>query len=278
MTTLAASPTPYAFEKVLQDSRGTEIERLEAQNRLYERQGPLDLLPPVPEAGWVLDVGSGTGYWSVRLAGKVPRGRVVCLDRSPELLEQARRRFGQVGLEAEFLHQDLRDLRLPEERFDLVFTCMTLVHVVELEEVLRKLSAALKPGGWIACYEPIQEGSGMFDMFPPCPALAFLVREMLEEARERGSDLSAGLRIAHLLDRLGMADTRLRYFGDAPHAEELREWVQDIFLPIARTFLSSRFQPDFLDARMQAALEQALRPGTWINLKRTVVLGRKPLA
>jgi SAM-dependent methyltransferase len=278
MTTNAASPTPYAFEKVLQDSRGTEIARLEAQNRLYERQGPLDLLPAVPDAGWILDVGSGTGYWSVRLAGLVPRGRVVCLDRSPELLEQARQRFGQVGLEAEFLHQDLRELHLPEGRFDLVFTCMTLVHVVELEETLLHLRAALKPGGWIACYEPLQEGAGLFDAYPACPALAFLVREMLEEARERGSDLAAGIRIAHLLDRLGMTETRMRYFGDAPHGEDLREWVQEIFLPIARTFLSSRFQPDFLETRMAAALQEALRPGTWINLKRTVTLGRKPLA
>jgi SAM-dependent methyltransferase len=277
MSDTLSSPTPYAFELVQQDSQGTETARLEAQNRLYERQAPLGLLPALPEAGWVLDVGSGTGYWSVRLASRVPRGKVVCLDRSPELLEHARQRFQQEGLAADFLRQDLRELDLPAGRFDLVFTCMTLVHVVELEEVLRRLSAALKPGGWIACFEPIQEGPGLFDPYPACPDLDFLVREMLQAARERGSDLGAGIRIAHLLDRLGLADTRLRYFGDAPHGSELQEWVQDIFLPIARTFLAGRYRPEYLEARMAAALEQALRPGTWINLKRTVVLGRRPL-
>jgi SAM-dependent methyltransferase len=131
------SPTPYAFEQVMRASGGTEPARLEAQNRLFEKQGPLDQLPPLPADGRILDAGSGTGYWSVRLAGLVPRGRVVCLDRSPDLLERARARLEQAGFpRSEYLQQDLRDLHLPADTFDLVFTSMTLVHVAELDEAL----------------------------------------------------------------------------------------------------------------------------------------------
>lgn len=274
---LPDAPTPYAFEKLQQDSQGREAARLEAQNRLYERQGPLDLLPPLPETGRILDAGSGTGYWTVRLAGRVPRGQVVCLDRSPELLEHVRQRLEQAGIQgAEYLNQDLRDPRLPEESFDLVFTCMTLVHVVELEQALAKLLAALKPGGWITCFEPLQDAPGMFSVYPPCPNLAFFVNQMMEVGRDKGSDHDVCIKAAHLLDRLGMEDTRLCYFGCAPHGEELRAWVEDVFLPISRTYLLSRFQPGYLDQRLRLAQAEAARPGTWIDLKRTMVMGRKP--
>jgi SAM-dependent methyltransferase len=271
------SPTPYAFEQIMRDSGGREPARLEAQNRLYEQQGPLDLIPPLPQDGRILDVGSGTGYWTVRLAGRVPCGRVVCLDRSPELLEHARTRLEQVGLhDAEYLNQDLRGLDLPAEAFDLVFTCMTLVHVVELEEVLVRLTRALKPGGWIACFEPVQDVRAMFEAYPPCPNLAFIVEQMAAVGRERGSDHAVGLKIAHALDRLGLEDTALRYFGAAPHGEELRAFVEDVYLSIARPYLIGRLNPDYLDRRLELALAEALRPGTWIDLKRTLILGRKP--
>jgi len=271
------SPTPYAFEKLLKDSGGTEPARLEAQNRLFEQQGPLDLIPPLPENGRILDVGSGMGFWAVRLAAKVPHGQMVCLDRSPELLEHARARLEQVGLKGtEFLQQDLRDLDLPADSFDLVFTCMTLAHVMELEEALRCLTRALKPGGWIVCFEPIQEGHGLFDVYPPCEDLLFLADQIVGVCRDQGTDLSVGLKIANLLDHLGLEDTALRYFGSAPHGEALRAWVEDIFLPIVKTYLGSRFQPEYLERRLGLALEQSRRPGTWIDLKRTAVLGRKP--
>ena len=273
----SGSPTPYAFEQVMADSEGTETTRLEAQNRLYEKQAPLDLIPPLPEDGRILDVGSGMGYWAVRLAGKVPRGRVACLDRSPELLDQARIRLEQVGvLNAEFLHQDLRNLDLPAKAFDLVFTCMTLVHVQELEEVLRRLVRSLKPGGWITCFEPIHEPRGMFDSYPACDNLMFFVDQVQEVCRERGTNLAVGLKIAHALDTLGLEATALRYFGEAPHGEDLRIWVEEIFLPIAKTYLRSRFQPEFLEGRLRLAREEAARPGTWINLKRSMVMARAP--
>ncbi|MGA2083344.1 MAG: hypothetical protein ABSH53_22450 [Holophaga sp.] len=99
---------------------------------------------------------------------------------------------------------------------------------------------------------------------------------MLEVALDKGTDHSACLRIAHLLDRLGLEDTALRYFGRAPHGEELRAWVEEVYLPIARTYLGSGPGAEAVEQRLRAAREEALRPGTWINLKRTVAMGRKP--
>lgn len=269
--------TPYAFEQVQAACRGGEAARLDAQGRFLEAQGLLDQLPPLPEAGEVLDVGSGTGHWALRLAARVPRGRVVCLDRSPELLDHARTRLERAGVRnAAFLQQDLRRLDLPAERFDLVFTSLCLVHVVELEEALAGLVRALKPGGWIACFEPVQDRHGLFDSHPPCPEMTFLVDQLRVVCEERGSDFRAGLRIAHTLDRLGLEDTALRYFGSAPRGPVLKAYVEDVFLPIARPYLADRLRPGELDRRLAAAMTEVLRPGTWINVKQTLALGRKP--
>jgi SAM-dependent methyltransferase len=275
----SSSSIPYAFEEIQSACPGGEASRLERQSRFLEAQGLLDQLPPLPDAGEVLDVGSGTGHWALRLAERVPRGRVTCLDRSADLLDHARTRLERGGVRnAAFLHQDLRSLDLPARRFDLVFTSLCLVHMVELEATLAGLVRALKPGGWIACFEPVQDRHGMFDSFPPCPELGFLVDQLRIACEQRGSDFRAGLRIAHALDGLGLEDTALRYFGSAPRGPVLEAYLEEVFLPIARPCLADRLRPGELERRLAAARAEIRRPGTWINLKQTVVLGRKPPA
>ena len=271
---------PYAFETMLHDSAGGEIARLESQNLLLEKHRPLDHLPPTPDQGRVLDVGSGTGFWSLRLAARVPLGQVVCLDRSPELLGHARARLEAAGVsQAVYLQQDLRQLALPTATFDLVFTCVTLTHVAELDAALTDLVAALKPGGWIACFEPLQGSDRMFNLHPPCPKLDRLMDRMAEVARARGSDFSVALKIAHHLEQMGLEAVAVRSFGEATHGAEARSGIQEVFLPIVRTYLLSQLAPAALDALLaEAQAEAAAHPSLWVDLKRTIVLGRKPAA
>lgn len=270
-------PVPYAFERVQQDSEGGEVARLEAQNLLMETCRPLALLPPTPPAGRILDAGSGTGFWSLRLAARVPQGEIVCLDRSEDLLDLARRRLeGRCSAQADYLHQDLRRLDLPEQAFDLVFTCMTLAHVRELEAALGSLAAALKPGGWIACFEPMHQSRRFLDHHPHCPNLDFLMDRLTEVAAERGSDLSAALKIAHHLDRLGLADLGLRDFGVALQGQEASRCAREVFLPLARAYLRSRWEPELLERRLEAARQEAALPHLWLDYRRAVVLARRP--
>lgn len=273
---LSDSPVPYTFERIQREGGGAEVARLESQNLLLEKAGPLEQLPPLPPDARVLDVGSGTGFWSLRLARRVPQGRVTCLDRSPELLDLARRRLEGEGFRADYLSQDLRRLDLPRGAFDLVFTSVTLAHVVELEAALEALVASLKPGGWIACFEPVQQSRRFCDFHPPCSNLGFLMDQLLQEVGDRGTDLSVGLKIAYHLDHAGLEDTTLRSYGAALHGGDALACVRDVFLPLARAYLNHRWEEDLLERRLAAAAEEAERASLWADLRRAVVLARKP--
>jgi ubiquinone/menaquinone biosynthesis C-methylase UbiE len=274
---LPDAPVPYAFERVQRDSGGQEVARLEAQNLLLEKFDPLTQVPPTPRDGTILDVGSGTGFWSQRLAARVPEGRIVCLDRSQELLELVGHRLAGAGTaRVEFLHQDLRELDLPERAFDLIFTCVTLVHVQELEGALGHLVPALKPGGWLACFEPMLQTRRFTELYPPCPNLDFLMDRLLEVVQERGSDLSVSLKLAHHLERMGLEDVALKDFGAALRGPDATGCLRDVFLPLARAYLRQRWEPELLERRLEAAAQEASQPHLWVDFRRVAVVARRP--
>ncbi|RME07562.1 MAG: glycosyltransferase, partial [Anaerolineae bacterium] len=79
----------------------------------------------LPGGGRVLEAGCGAGGQSLALAAS-GRYRVTLLDFAGNALTQARRRFEQAGLQAEFL---LEDAFTPgEPRYDLVFNAGVLEH------------------------------------------------------------------------------------------------------------------------------------------------------
>lgn len=95
----------------------------------------------------VLDAGCGTGRLTAELLARLPRGRVIAVDRSQNMLELAREyltpRFGE---RVTFLQADLASLRL-EKQVDAIFSTATLHWVVDHPRLFRSLYAALKSGG-----------------------------------------------------------------------------------------------------------------------------------
>jgi trans-aconitate 2-methyltransferase len=91
----------------------------------------------------VLDAGCGTGDVTAALAALVPRGRVLAVDGSPQMVEVARRRLGE---RARVWCSDLLELEVPEP-VDLIFSTATFHWIVDHERLFTRLHAALKPGG-----------------------------------------------------------------------------------------------------------------------------------
>ena len=96
-------------------------------------------------AAWqCLEIGGGGGSIAAWLSERVgPRGRVVVTDIQTQSLEQLR----YSNLEV-VQHNAVTD-PLPEGAFDLVHARLLLGHLPQREVILKRMVAALKPGGWI---------------------------------------------------------------------------------------------------------------------------------
>lgn len=94
----------------------------------------------------VLEVGCGTGNYTVPIAGRC--ARMVAIDHSPEMLAYLRERLRREGLS----NVEARPGRLPDglsraEKFDVVLAVGVLNYVEDLEGALRAIASVLKPGG-----------------------------------------------------------------------------------------------------------------------------------
>ncbi|HWH12330.1 MAG TPA: methyltransferase domain-containing protein [Solirubrobacteraceae bacterium] len=92
----------------------------------------------------VLDAGCGSGRVTQGLVARLPRGRVICVDGSPEMLAVARDRLGPA---VEYVLQDLADLELGGRLVDAVLSTATLHWLPDHPRVFARLRAVLRPGG-----------------------------------------------------------------------------------------------------------------------------------
>ncbi len=103
----------------------------------------LEWMAFVPEA--VLDLGCGTGHGAATLAARWPRARVIALDASPAMLEEAARREGAGRIER--LLADAESIPLPDASVDLVFSNLMLPWCEDIDAVFAEVARILKPRG-----------------------------------------------------------------------------------------------------------------------------------
>jgi SAM-dependent methyltransferase len=107
----------------------------------------------------VLDVGCGPGLLTREMALEVgPEGRVSGVDKSPAMLDLAKRRCAQLT------HVHLKDgvaENLPEgdQSFHAVACIQVLLYVADVQRALGEMQRVLKPGGRIAIVETDWHGA-----------------------------------------------------------------------------------------------------------------------
>jgi predicted methyltransferase len=98
----------------------------------------------------VADIGSGTGYFAMRFAHMVPKGKVYGVDTEPDMVKYLAERAKREGMgNVTAVAGAPGDPRLPEKA-DLIILVDVFHHVANRERYFSKLRGSLKPGGRVA--------------------------------------------------------------------------------------------------------------------------------
>jgi ubiquinone/menaquinone biosynthesis C-methylase UbiE len=103
----------------------------------------------------VADIGSGSGYFTRRLAPLVgPEGRVYAVDVQPEMNTILAERLAEAGIEnVEIILGDYDDPKLPPNSLDWILLVDTYHEFQDPKAMLAKMRKALKPTGKVALVE-----------------------------------------------------------------------------------------------------------------------------
>ena len=154
----------------------------------------------------VLDIATGTGEPATTAARRVgPSGRITAIDQSTNMLDIARERAAELGLQnMEFLEMDAEALKLPEESFHGVLCRWGLMFLPDLKGTLEQIHRVLKADGrfaaavWAGPEEvpslsiPMAVVRQMIDVPPPPPAEAPGVFSLADAANLERAYTDAG--------------------------------------------------------------------------------------
>ncbi|HEY6638820.1 MAG TPA: class I SAM-dependent methyltransferase [Solirubrobacterales bacterium] len=109
--------------------------------------------------GDALEIGAGTGYFSLNLLQAGLIERATATDISPGMLATLEENAGHLGLEVRTAAAEAETLPFGDESFDLVFGHAVLHHIPDLESAFSEFARVLRPGGTLAfCGEPSRYG------------------------------------------------------------------------------------------------------------------------
>ena len=106
-----------------------------------------------------LEIGAGTGYFSLNLMSEGTIERLTATDIAPGMLAALEENAEQLGLEVETVQTDAEQLPFPDESFNLVLGHAVLHHIPDLDRAAAEFLRVLRPGGTVVfCGEPSAHG------------------------------------------------------------------------------------------------------------------------
>ena len=111
----------------------------------------------------VLDAGTGAGALSLAFADHATNP--FCLtgfDVSDVMLQEADLNLREIGVKAELINADVRNLPFADDSFDLILVGHLLEHLVHPVQGIEELVRVLRPGGMLVSCITRQSGMGIF--------------------------------------------------------------------------------------------------------------------
>src|SRR6185312_4390803 len=115
------------------------------------------------EQGWphhkALEVGAGTGFFSLNLKQAGILNEVHVTDLSPGMVEAARANAELLGFEVEGRVADAERIPYDDNTFDVVVGHAVIHHIPDVEAAFREMLRVLRPGGrFVVAGEPTKVG------------------------------------------------------------------------------------------------------------------------
>jgi demethylmenaquinone methyltransferase/2-methoxy-6-polyprenyl-1,4-benzoquinol methylase len=119
------------------------------QDRAWRRQAVW--AAELPPAGFLLDVGTGTGDIALEALQENSALKVMAVDFCPQMMQVGRHRPG--GLKIFWCQADALELPFPDAIFDAVTSGYLVRNVTDVHQALKEQMRVVKPGGRVVCLE-----------------------------------------------------------------------------------------------------------------------------
>lgn len=238
------------------------------------------LLPHLRPGLSLLDVGCGPGTITADLAALVAPGRVVAIDSTRSILDQAAAHAEAVGQRdrVEFAVGDVHELEFDDDSFDVVHAHQILQHLGDPVQALREMRRVCKPGGVVAARDGDYRG---FFWYPELPGLDDWLRLYLDLTRANGGTPDAGRHLLAWAHAAGFEEVSASSSTWCYADEQSRPWWGGLWSDrvlkseFARSAVAKALATEEeLKALSAAWLEWAAHPDGWISVAHGEILCR----
>jgi ubiquinone/menaquinone biosynthesis C-methylase UbiE len=207
-----------------------ELHRLGLQHQVWSSEAQQAWKTANFSAGQtLLDLGCGPGFCTRELAyitGK--EGKVIGIDKSKGYIQFLQNDALNHDLPIEAIEADFDDMDLADESLDGMYCRWAMAWIPNPEEILQKVSKALKPGGKMVLHEYYDWSTHQTQ--PNMPSLSRAIAACLKSFKEQPGDIDVGRHLPQMLSNMGMKVTSIRPMSKLARPDELTwQWPKSFY-------------------------------------------------